>query len=851
MDLTFLNKLNDEISEHFGLVSPVSDIVANGAVHRFDSTKTGDKAVWVCIHENEFKGNMYYNAVYGSWRQGVQYTCTSYDKDAQTQSKEFRQSIKKQMETTKENLEREKQEKYKACREKWTPYYYGLIANSPIHDYLKNKKISSNFHARIDKYNVLIVPAWNSDGLLVGAQRIFLDPETNKFEKRYTYGIEKQGSFCPFGDVRNAEFVYICEGFATAASVYMGFKNQKNVAVVSVWDTSNLLAGAQAVRRMNPNSYLIFAADKDINSDPKWHNIGERKAKYASNKLSNSIVRTVKFNGTNDKWSDYNDLHQFEGLDKVIAQLHADESEFVEIIPLGFDDDKYYYFSSSKKQILKYSSSDHNPTKMTLDAPAKYWGDRYGYVKNKEGENTLNPNWKVVIEKLGVESSKCGMFNHSKIRGIGAWEHKKDILVNIGDKLYYKNELFPLFNNGIDSEFFYQSGESIAVDFSRPLGNSDMLKFVEAFQMLKYKNPSDYIIALGWIFSAQIFAALPWRPHIWFTGPRGSGKSTVLNYINDAIFSSLLTQDSTASGIRQEIKNDAICVVSDEAEPNTEKDRAKLNEVLLLARQSSTRSNSRTLRGSASGKSVSYNTNTCFCMGSIQLSSMGGADTSRFFVIEMEHLKNQTHEEFVRIENSMAEIKDLSSGLFVRAVNMYQNHITNIELAKKVIKEKRIEARQADQLAPIIAGYWAFFSVDLMDEQFVLNTIKELDFEHSVYAEANEINDSEKCLDDIFGLQIPGRAITVGQMVSRYPYETNGAAKDEYDNMLGLIGLKYLEQEKSIFVSARSSALKNQMERFSDFSDYSNVLKRHDNFIENRRLRVDGSQRKGLIIRVN
>jgi len=851
MDLTFFNKLNKEISDNFPLLEPISEVNPNGSVHRFDSTKTGDKAIWLCIHETEYKGNTFFNAVYGSWRQGVQYTCSSYEKGQEKQSKEFKQAVKDQIKVTQDKLDQEKQEKYKKCREKWGPYYYGLPTESPLFEYLKMKKINSNFHARIDRFGVMIVPAWNADGLLVGAQRIFLDPETNKYEKRYTFGIEKPGSFCPFGDVRNAEFVYMCEGFATACSVYMALKTDPKVAVVCVWDTSNLLTGAQAIRKINPNSYLIFAADHDINSDPTWHNIGERKAKFAANKLSNSIVKKVKFSGDNDKWSDYNDLHQFEGLEQVIKQLHTDSTEFTEIIPLGFNNKKYYYFSTSKKDILELSSSDHNPSNLTLEAPAKYWGDRYGYLLNKDGEKTNNPNWKVIIEKLGVESAKVGKFNDSKVRGVGAWEQNGEVIVNIGDKLYYNGEFFPLYNNGIDSEYFYQSSDSVALDFSRPLGNSDALKFVEAFQLLKYKSPSDYIIVLGWIFSSQIFAALPWRPHIWFTGPRGSGKSRILNYVNDAIAFSIMTQDSTAAGIKQRILNNAMAVISDEAEPNTERDRDKLNEVLALARQTSTRANYESLRGSASGRSISYNTNTCFCMGSIQLSAMGGADTSRFFVVEMEKTKNQSPQEFIRLENAMNDVRSFSTGLFIRAVLMYKNHIENIETAKRIIKERKIESRQADQLAPIIAGYWAYFSTELITESFVISTIKELDFEKSVYAEANDVNDSEKCLDDIFGLQIPGRVITVGQIIERYEYEKTVLAKDEFDQLLGLIGLRYIEEDKQIFVASRSSVLKKQMERISEFSDYSNILKRHDNFITAKSMRISGLAKKGILIRVN
>lgn len=852
MDFEFINKLNKELGEKIPLLEPIVSVTFDGSVNRFDSTKKDDKAIWVCVHANDFKGNFYYNAVYGNWREGVQYTCTSYDKNDKTVvTKDFRESEKAQMKATKDKLEKEKQDKYKSCREKWTPFYYGLNANSPLHEYLKQKKISKNFHARVDGKGTLFVPAWNSKGVFVGGQKIFLDPVSNKFEKRYTFGIEKKGSFCPFGDIKNAQFIYIAEGFATAASIAMAFKHRKDVAVASVWDTSNILEGATALREINTNSYLIFAADRDINADPKHHNIGERKAKQAANKFSNAIVKTVKFENGNEAWSDFNDLHQFEGLEQVIKQLGVEETDFVEIVPLGFNQDKYYYFSTSKKQILEFGKGDHNQGNFMLNAPRKYWGDRYGYVINKDGEKTTAPDWKQVIEKIGMESAKAGIFNHSKIRSLGAWEQDGEIIVNIGDKLYYKEEFFPLFNNGIKSDYFYQSSESISLDFNRPLGNSDCLKVVEAFQMLKYKNPSDYIIVLGWLFSAQIFAALSWRPHIWITGERGSGKSTILEYISELLDFSIMVQGSTSAGIRQRLGSSANPIIYDESEPDTEKGRERMAEILEMARQSSTRSKYEILRGSAGGRAISYNTNTCFCMGSIQLSEMNGADTSRFFIVEMKNLKGETHESFVRLTNAMDDAKTLSTGLFVRAVNMYKNHMVNIDTAKQVIKSHKIEARQADQLAPIIAGYWAFFSTGLMDESFVLKTIEEMNFAESEYVVSNNENESEKCLEDIFGLQIPGRPLTVGQITERYPYETNVSLVDEYDQMLGILGLRYMGQEKQFFISASNSVLRKQMERISKFSDYKNILKRHDKFVEVKKCRVGGMPINGILISMN
>lgn len=843
---SFLQKLYSEITAKYSLLTQLDNLKIGGAVNRLDSTKSNDGAVWVCIHEWDYKGNVYYVAIFGNWRLGDKNQLTSYSKN-QSFTQEFYKHEKEAQVNAQAKLEDEKREKYKACREKWEPYYHSLTTDGPIHPYLLDKRITSNGHARVDLNNVLYVPAWNADGNFTGAQRIFLDPETNKYEKRFTFGIELLGSFCPFGDVRGAEYIYICEGYATAASVYMSMKHNPKIAVVAVWNTSNLFDGAKAVRRLNPGAYLIFAADRDIKDDPRWHQIGERKAKQAANKLNNAIVRVVDFSVDNKEWSDFNDLHMFEGLDKVCKQLSVDISDFIEIIPLGFNAANYYYFSTAKKQILEFGKSDHNASNMMLNAPRKYWGDRFGYTVKADGLPTNSPDWHKVIEELGKRIIKAGPFNFSKVRGLGAWVENDDIIVNLGDKLFYKNQFYPLFNHGIETDHFYEAGSLLKLDFERPLNDYDCAKFVEAFRMLKYKNKTDYILLLGWLFSSQVFAALPWRPHLWITGDRGSGKSTVLNYVHACLKFSILIQDSTVSGIRQRLGNNACCIINDESEPNNDKDRERLAELLTLARQCSTRSNYEVLRGSAGGKALSYNTNANFFMGSIQIAKMNGADTSRFFVLEMESIEHQSHEEFIRLDNAMNELGPLTDGLFVRAVRLYPKLIKNIDACKRIIKARKIESRQADQLAPIIAGYYAFFSSGDITEDFIIETIRELNFEQSEYVKANEDNDSDKCLGHIFELQIFGHSMTIGQIFEGYGFATP-AKREDYDRLLGLFGIRIDHAANEFFIPVNSGPLKNALEKNSTYSDYVNILKRHKNFKDNGIKKVNGLPARGIIL---
>ena len=845
----FLGKLQAQITSQYELREDISNINADGTMYRFDSLKMADKALWICVHSWDYKGNFYYKAIYGSWHDGSQNEFKSYDKNVIT--KEFNKKEQSVLKESKEKFKEAKKDKQRLCKLKWWPIYSKLPESTNVHSYLSDKGISSNFFGRINDKGNLLIPAYNASGEFVGGQNIYLDPETKKWAKRYTPGIEKVGSFCPFGKVRTAKYIYIAEGFATAASIYMAFIEDENVAVISAWDAGNLFHAALSVRKINEKCNIIFAADRDIHPGKKHDDVGYKKASFASKSISNSVCIKVEFNDGNDSWSDFNDLHCFETLDEVKNQLYVDETDFVQITALGYQGETNYYFNSRKNIIISFTSSDYNQQKFLTTAPERYWADRYGKIY-KDGEPTRQANWKLVVEKMATEAVEKGPFNLSQIRGIGAWEEQNTIIVNLGNKLFYKGEYYPLFNNGLNSKYFYEAQSAMDIDMSKPIGEMQALEFVEAFKLLNYKNKSDYIIVLGWLFSSQVFAALKWRPHLWITGSKGTGKSTILEYLTNCVPFSQFIQNSTAAGIRQELNNNAMVTIYDESEPNTKKDREKMEEVLTLARQSSTRSGYKVLRGTSSGNAISYNTNTAFCMGSIQVSSMGGADTSRFFVIEMNKTSTQTHEEFTRLQNAMELARNLSVGLFVRAVNQYDNLVRNIEFTKTIIKKHKIESRQADQLAPIIAGFYGYFDSGLISESFILNKINELNFTESEYSKANEVDDPEQCLQDIMELRISGTTYSVGVLVDKISNEQNIMTQKELNNTLGLIGLNVTE-DGELFIPAYSSMLKSELGKISKFSDYRNILKRHEKYLDKGRYNqrwINGKNARGIYIRL-
>lgn len=189
-----------------------------------------------------------------------------------------------------------------------------LAVNSP---YLASKGIQATkgvyeLTSSRDKYTC--IPFTNIDGVITTKQ--YIDYSTNT--KRFETGGSKTGSFHVINGNDNLvknNCVVICEGYATGNSINAAIAG--TAAVVVAGDCGNLANVAGVIASKYPDKSIIFACDNDRNNEV---NIGIAKAQEAQAMLKqkniNSFIAVPQFNSI-DKRTDFNDLHQSEGLDKV------------------------------------------------------------------------------------------------------------------------------------------------------------------------------------------------------------------------------------------------------------------------------------------------------------------------------------------------------------------------------------------------------------------------------------------------------------------------------------------------------------------------------------------------------
>lgn len=193
------------------------------------------------------------------------------------------------------------------------------------------------------KKPVVAVKLINAQGNYCGLQKI-----DSLGEKRFTKGLSKKGNFALIGDYslpEKLETVHVCEGVATACSIFLATGEPVFVAM----DAFNLLPVSRNLKRLYPKASIQVWADNDwqkannkLKGDKVLGNTGLIHANRTAFKLRNARVCTPDFNhldeSTKSNATDFNDLHVLCGLQAII-----DTPACMPDIPLALWHESYKY----------------------------------------------------------------------------------------------------------------------------------------------------------------------------------------------------------------------------------------------------------------------------------------------------------------------------------------------------------------------------------------------------------------------------------------------------------------------------------------------------------------------------
>lgn len=463
---------------------------------------------------------------------------------------------------------------------------------------------------------------------------------------------------------------------------------------------------------------------------------------------------------------------------------------------LGHDHGTYFYFSTNKQQITALKAKEHTQLNLLQLCGLNYWADFLGIRGKISAES-----WAQIADSLIEGCHRKGIFVERNVRGRGAWidgkGKKAKVVVHTGDSARIDGDIVPL--SDIPGRYIYESAEPWQFEFGSPASTEQANKLAEICKRLTWADPMSGALLAGWNVIAPVCGALKWRPHIWITGPSQAGKSTAVEEICYRIVGPAAERfegNTSEAGIRQNMGYDARPIILDEAESEDASQVARMQQILGLARIAS--SGGTIAKGSATGRATNFVARSCFLFSSINTALRHHADESR--VTKLVLAKNDAKNALEHYHNLIRDINetftlDYAGAMFSRTVENLPGLLDNIETFKIAAAVLFKNRRAADQLGPMLAGYYLCHStkrITLADaEKFITR------HDWTEHVALDSVGDEYRLFQYLMSRRIrmsvggSPREHSVGQVIQmcRSDGETQGETRP-YEDALGPRGIR-------------------------------------------------------------
>lgn len=499
---------------------------------------------------------------------------------------------------------------------------------------------------------------------------------------------------------------------------------------------------------------------------------------------------------------------------------------------LGYDHDTLYFMSGRTFQVLSFTASQLSKRSLCTLAPLSDWEREFP-------SRSHGPDWDAAADAIIQQCVAAGPYDKRRLRGRGAWWDSGRVVLHLGDRLLADGRAVPL--HEIHSPFVYEHRPAIGSPDASAASTEEAARLLAMLRRYNWETPLDAYFLAGWAVVAPICGALSWRPHLWLTGPSGSGKSYVQTQIVRPLLgnqSIIALGKSSEAGIRQELAGDALPVVIDEAEGHDQRARENVKNLLFLARGASSEGEANTFRGTIAGKAQRFDVRSCFLFSSIGVGIDDGADESRVTVVSLRPDRNAGRAE--RWASLKADSEALFTGQYCDAIRartialipvLRDNARTFGRAAADVLGNQRI----GDQIGILLAGAYSLTSDARIEEEAAREWIEARKAQLQAQRESQETKDEEIVLQTILTSQVRvsdsdrTQEITVGELVQRAAGKSIGPVRlsvEDADVALKRLGLRVDMRREALFVANKHDGVRRLLRETPWASNYDRMLKR-------------------------
>jgi putative DNA primase/helicase len=299
--------------------NPPGNIIPHGsngnAFERFDIDKKGDLAGWYIYFEGDIC-----NGQFGNWK--IDSTIKWCSVDVSTLTYTERKDRSEKLAIAAEARKREKRRIDDIGKKKAQELWEKAEPATADFPYLKTKdiqphglRISRGRKAKGEPVeDFLMVPCWDEFGELWSYRRIWADGT-----KKNQPAARADKLFFQFPGKAGSDKLYLCEGFATGATI----NELTGQMVICALDTGNMPKVAKIIKRNLPQFHVIIAADQEMDKFPCPGLVAGKKAQEVLPKADMIWPEFDNYAPEKGKSapSDFNDLAARDGSGEALKQL--------------------------------------------------------------------------------------------------------------------------------------------------------------------------------------------------------------------------------------------------------------------------------------------------------------------------------------------------------------------------------------------------------------------------------------------------------------------------------------------------------------------------------------------------
>lgn len=462
--------------------------------------------------------------------------------------------------------------------------------------------------------------------------------------------------------------------------------------------------------------------------------------------------------------------------------------------PLGHRDGQYHYLSpSGEHRVL--SAREHNRIGLTSLFDGDLGWPQYTFPSYDQDGTPKEGTWsdQAVAAYLMRACAAEGLFDQSlPVRSLGVWRgHDGAPLVHAGDALGVPGAWEAAGAKRVEA--LYPAAPRIARPSDTPAGCDAGRRLLTSIRELwRFRDAAGPDLIAGWIASAMLGAYPEWRAHLYTSGERGSGKSWLCELVTAALGAQAQAalNNFTEAGLRQALTGEARALVLDESEHD---EGGRVQRVIELLRHMSGGQGARTVRGTAGGRAQSFSVTGAAYLSSILPVPMRPQDRSRITLIRLDSLP-RGHGAAGQADQAREAIRwaaTVSPDLRSRVVQRAPTYLQLVRIYRDALLAMDCDARQADQLAALLAGRDLLTEDELPTTSAVDGSLDAVgDMIAATQADDEEAGEGQQCLAHLYSMPVDlwrsGERQTVSQVLMTAMDDTGGCDSRRVIQSIGL-----------------------------------------------------------------